>query len=558
MRITREWLDRPRGRKLVWLGLALVVLLSVAVLRLSGGAAAQEDAPSATAERGDLVVAVRGVGRVVEATPEAQIFASTSTPLSVTLLVSRGERVTAGQRLAVLDDGGAAAAATAQAESELELARLDLRQTQVNRPSSISAARLDVQRAQADLQTLLGGTREARASAVRLAERNVELAYKRLDQLQAPPNPADVRAAEAEVKKANAALAALLKPPATPSPTALAAAQQAVVVAQQNLARAQATGTPSEVSAAQLELYRAQAELDALQQPPATPLPEDVDAAKAAVESANQNLRKLFAPPNPADLQSARLDVQRAEADLRQLRVGPSATAKAPANEAIKSARERLSQTASPIGIDLARQNMTTARAKLDAARAAERLLAVRAPAAGSVSALLVAPGEAVDATKPILTLVSLDRLSVTLDLSEFDFAQVRRGQKAIISVDALGGKPYAGSVEFVPLTGTDTNGVVTFPVEISLRSAAGVKPGMNVSVRIIVAQKENALQVPLEAILRDEEDRPYVTVVDDSGQETNRKVVLGLANNDNVEILKGLRAGEDVVLAQSQAQEEG
>ena len=165
-------------------------------------------------------------------------------------------------------------------------------------------------------------------------------------------------------------------------------------------------------------------------------------------------------------------------------------------------------------------------KAKLDAARAAERLLTIRAPAAGTVSSLLVAPGAAVDATKAILTVASLDRLGVTIDLSEFDVAQVRRGQKAVVNVDALGGEPYAGSVEYVPLTGTDTNGVITFPVEVSLRKAPGVKPGMNVSVRIIVARKSNVLQLPLEAILRDGEDRPYVTVVDESGQEEDEVLI--------------------------------
>ena len=166
MTITREWLDHARKSKLVWLGLALVLLLSVAVLRLSGGAAAQEDTPTATAERGNLVVTVRGVGRVVEETPEVQVYPSTSVPLPVTIEVSRGEHVTAGQRLAVLDDGGAAAAATAQSESDLGLARLELRQARESRPASISAARLDVQRAQADLETLLGGTQKARARAI--------------------------------------------------------------------------------------------------------------------------------------------------------------------------------------------------------------------------------------------------------------------------------------------------------------------------------------------------------------------------------------------------------
>ena len=557
MSIARELFDRARGRKLVWIALGLAALLSIAVLQLSGGAAAQEDSTTTTAERGTLVVSVRGVGRVVEATPEFQVYPATSVPLLVRFRVARGDHVTAGQPLGVLDDGGAAAAAAAQAQSELDLARLDVRQAQTSRPAGISAARVDVKRAQADLETLLGGPPSARARALHLAETNVQLAQRRLDQLHAPPSSADVAAAQAEVKRANAALAALQKPPATPAPEALAAAQQAVVVARQNLAKAQAFGTPSEISAAQLELYRAQAELAALQQPPAAPLPEELDAARAAVESANENLRKLFAPPNPADVQSAQLELERARTELSQLRAGPSATARAPAHQAIEAARKRLAEAMSPIAVDLARQNVTIAQAKLEAARAAQRLLTIRAPASGTVSALLVGSGAAVDATKPILTLVSLARLSVTIDLSEFDVAQVRRGQKAIVDVDAFGGEPYAGSVQYVPLTGTDTNGVVTFPVEISLRKVAGVKPGMNVSVRIIVARKQNVVQVPLEAITRDEEDRAYVTVVGDSGQETKRKVVLGLANNENVEVVKGLRAGEDVVLTPPQAQEE-
>ena len=557
MSIAREFRRRAPGRKLLWLGLGLVLLLSLAVLQLSRGAAAQEDATTAAAQKGTLVVSVRGVGRVVEATPELQVYPSTSVPLPVNFLVARGDQVTAGQRLAVLDDGGSAAAATSQAQSELDFARLEVRQAQHSQPATVSAARVDVERAKADLETLLGGTPQAQARAVHLAEVNVQLAQKRLDQLQAPPAPADVAAAQAEVKRANAALAALRKPPPAPAPEAVAAAQQAVVVARQNLAKAQAFGTPSEISAAQLDLYRAQAELAALQQPPAGPLPEEIDAAQAAVDSANENLRKLFAPPSPADVRSAQLELARAKAELSQLRAGPSATAKTSAHGAIQSARKRLAEAMSPMAVELARQNVTTARAKLEAARAAERPLTIRAPASGTVSALLVSPGAAVDATKPILTVVSLARLSVTIDLSEFDVAQVRRGQKAVVSVDALGGKPYAGTVQYVPLTGTDTNGVVTFPVEISLRKVADVKPGMNVSVRIIVARRPNVVQVPLEAITRDEEDRPYVTVVGDTGQETKRKVVLGLANNDNVEVVKGLRAGEDVVITPPQAQEE-
>jgi len=137
----------------------------------------------------------------------------------------------------------------------------------------------------------------------------------------------------------------------------------------------------------------------------------------------------------------------------------------------------------------------------------------------------------------------------VDVDLSEFDVAQVRRGQPAIVSVDALGGKRYPGTVLFVALTGVENGGVVTFPVRIGLGRVAGVKPGMNVSVRIAVAKRFGVVHVPLEAVAQDAGEAT-VTVVDEAGAESVRPVELGLADNKIVEIRSGLKAGERVLLA--------
>jgi ERCC4-related helicase len=59
--------------------------------------------------------------------------------------------------------------------------------------------------------------------------------------------------------------------------------------------------------------------------------------------------------------------------------------------------------------------------------------------------------------------------------------------------------------------------------------------------------------------VTRDDEDRPIVTVLTKSDQTVLRRVTLGLSNNKQVEIVKNLRAGDRVVLAQSESQgEEG
>ena len=94
-------------------------------------------------------------------------------------------------------------------------------------------------------------------------------------------------------------------------------------------------------------------------------------------------------------------------------------------------------------------------------------------------------------------------------------------------------------------LVGVDNGGVVTFPVRVALKRSSAVKPGMNVSVRIIVAERDDVVRVPLEAVSGN-----AVTVVGANGGTVRRHVVLGLADNKQVEIRSCLQAGERVLLA--------
>jgi len=592
---------RVSRRGLVWLAFAaLAIGISLSVWQLQSAPAASESAAAAaTATRDDIVLTVGGVGRIVQAGVSAEIalpgaaaggatapgsaasggasaaagtsanavFPGTSGHL-VRFLVAPGQRVAAGQPLALLDDRRSAATAFAQAQNDVAIALLELRQKRTSDPlkglpaqpaelaaarravtaarmrlarllhgprhAEVSAARLDVKRAEADLETLLGGTTEAHAEAILLAKRNVQLAQERLDRILAPPSAVDVAVAEAEVRRAESDLAVLFKPAAGTVPEEITAARAAVAAARLKLAKLLAPPNPADVTPARVELERAQAELRKLE---AGPNPAALAAARQAVDSARARLAQLLGPPLRSDVTAARLDVLRAEADLAVLRArgGP----------------------ASPLDVALARLKVVAAQLRLASPRVTKPLLTVRAPSRGTVTALLTVPGAPVDSLTPIAAVADLDRLAVNVDLSEFDVARVRPGLRAVVSVDALGGKSFPGKVLFAALTGTSTGGVVTFPVQVGIRHVRGLRPGMNVSVRIIVARRHDVVQVPLEAVSRDEEDRAVVTVVDAAGETSARRVTLGLANNEKVEIVKGLRAGERVVLAASQGQQE-
>lgn len=527
-------------------------------------------------------------------------------------LVRQGQRVAFRQPLLQLDDGGQAAAALRQAEDDVSSARLELAQLLGSRPADVSAAELEVKRAKADLEALLGGPPAARARLVRAAKLAVAVAQSKLNRILAPANPADIRAAEADVKKAEADMAAVKKPAPAPSAAAVDAAEEAVTSAKERLAKVTGPPDPVAVSAAQLEVATAESTLEVLlardDPPPSNPellvaraavdaarakraqvsapadaatvsaaqadvkkavadlnaltnrpppSPEAVAAAQKAIEAAKLKLARLGAPASPADVQAARLELQKARDDLGVLRIGPSAAVKAAAQQAVVASQAKVNQLSrSPI--EIARLRVQAAQVRRNTARTAFNQLVVRSPVAGTVTSLLSSPGTPVDRTTPVATVTNIDRLAVNVDLSEFDVAQVKLGQHATVSVDALGGKTFPATVAFVALTGTDTAGIVTFPVRLTFTRTGNVKPGMNVSVKIVVAQAEDALLVPLDAVTKEGDDAT-VTVVDGSGKETERPVELGLANNEDVQILKGLKEGESVALTEpaATAQEE-
>jgi multidrug efflux pump subunit AcrA (membrane-fusion protein) len=449
-------------------------------------------------------------------------------------------------------------------------------------PLALSAAQLDVRKAESDLAAL---TRlidpPATPAELAAAEKAVEVANQRLVRLQGPPDPNEVNAAQLEVNKAAADLTALQKPP---SAEAIAAATAALDAARAKRAKLSQPSAEA-IAAATAALDAARAKRAKLSRPSV----EAIAAATAALHAAREKRAKLFQPPNRADVRSQRLDIERATEELRILREGPSPTGRAAARQAIIAAKVKLKQLlgaalpsdvtaarleigraeadlavlrarggpARPIDIQLAQLKVALAQAKLASARFSQRLLTVRTPWSGTVRTLLTLAGAPVDGSTPVAAVADLDHLGVTVALSEFDAAEVKRGLPAEVSVDALGGKTFDGRVEFTALAGADSGGVVTFPVEVSLAHSAGLKPGMNVSVRIIVAERRNVVALPLEAVSRDENDRAFVRVPGPSGNTVQHRVTLGLANNKNVQIVSGLRAGEDVVVAASGGAEE-
>jgi len=583
---------RPSRRAFIWLVVAAAALVALGVWRLQGSAEAQDSQSLATATRGPIVVTVGGVGQIVDglsgqSTPSTPSTSSSSTgggsspPANAVypsasgtvsnVLVAPGQSVVAGQTLAIVDDGGTASSAAAQAQIDLETALLELpssartgaldvalanvaltkqRLAVARGPASrsdLAVADAEVKKARADLAALLRpATQAPTAEALTAARTAVRVAEQRLARLTGPPDPAAVATAEAEVKKAEADLEALVRSDRTQPVTQreIDAARSAINAAKARLAKLLGPPDSADVGAAQLELERAQADLAALLRPAAPPSPEALASAEQALVAAQEKRKRLRQGSTQADVSAAHLELLRAQADLRTLRI------------AMRKASTGQGSTADvPVGLGLLK--IQSAQNRLSAARAAQGLLDVTSPWSGTVSAVYVSDGARVDTTTAIVSVSDLNNLAVNVNLSEFDVAQVEVGMKAVVSVDALGGETFPGTVEFVALTGTDTGGVVTFPVRVGLEDTEDLKPGMNTSVRIVVAKKANVVRVPLEAVSTNDADQEFVMVLDESGQQTEVEVETGLENNERIEIVEGLKAGARVVLPEVTAVEE-
>ncbi len=124
----------------------------------------------------------------------------------------------------------------------------------------------------------------------------------------------------------------------------------------------------------------------------------------------------------------------------------------------------------------------------------------VTAPVSGTVATVPVTVGEAVAPGETVVTVVDLRRLWIQGDFKETAIAQVRPGQQALISVDALPGRVLHGTVQYIqpatqsvfsllPPIQTSGNYIpVTQRVPVHIRLVdppAGLVPGMSVTVRL-------------------------------------------------------------------------
>jgi multidrug efflux pump subunit AcrA (membrane-fusion protein) len=133
--------------------------------------------------------------------------------------------------------------------------------------------------------------------------------------------------------------------------------------------------------------------------------------------------------------------------------------------------------------------------------------------------------------------------MQLVVPLSESEIGNVRVGQTATVTIEALAGHKVAAHILKVDALATSNSGVVSYDVTFQLdQHESGVKVGMSASAEVVVKQAEG-VNVPTTAI-----SRGSVTVVR-GGKHVSQPVSTGLAGDSSTIILGGLKTGEEVVL---------
>jgi len=207
---------------------------------------------------------------------------------------------------------------------------------------------------------------------------------------------------------------------------------------------------------------------------------------------------------------------------------------------------------------DLSEAQATLAQA--ESARQNASVLAsrtvVRARFAGVVAKRAHNPGDMVDASASdvILRIIDPSRLQVVASVAIADLARVKAGQAARITVPGAD-EPQSGKVLTRPAA-VDPNGVAA-DVRIAFEQQTSLPAGTPVRVDIVTDEHPNALAVPADAVLH-EDEATFVMVAGSDNKAHKRKVTTGLSTAKEVEITAGLQAGDAVIVQGQQGLPDG
>lgn len=326
--------------------------------------------------------------------------------------------------------------------------------------------------------------------------------------------------------------------------------------AQEGLENAQNPYGESDIAEARDAVERAQAELlDAQERGPINTADAEYEVEKAQ-KSCSESISKFMdGKISLSELRQAERNLVIAELDLEMVKLNVDNSV-SDAESKLANAEESLKEMldgADSLVVELKQAEVDSAQAALDDAlvqlELAKEGYPVVAPFDGVVANTNVEPGDEVNANTVVIELVDASAFEVSARVDEIDVAQLRLGQEATVTLDALPDLELPGNVSSISAFAQSQSGVVSYPITISLATPDGVqlREGMSATAAIEIELASNALLVPSSAIGGTGNRAMIMVMVD--GQPEPRMVTLGATDGVQTEVVTGLEEGDEVIM---------
>ncbi|MQR01767.1 efflux RND transporter periplasmic adaptor subunit [Glaciimonas soli] len=287
---------------------------------------------------------------------------------------------------------------------------------------------------------------------------------------------------------------------------------------------------------------------------------DDVKVGKMVVDiTPTQQPAKVESNRAQMARMQAELADQKAQMDFAQLQFQRQTQLKAQnatREESYESSRMSLSSASARVEAINAQIHQLEASMKQDEEN--NQHTQVLAPISGTVVTLNARPGQMVNAaqqTTPLMRIADLSKMTVQARVAEVDVTRLRKGMPATFTTPGYPGKHWSGKLRQVipvPAEGTGEQGKQTFYnvlFEVD-NPDQQLMSGMSTQVQFIVADVPEAVLLPTKLLGKPGADGLYsVNVVEQGQQVSPRKLQIGLRNQQHVQVLSGLAAGEQVLV---------
>ena len=226
-------------------------------------------------------------------------------------------------------------------------------------------------------------------------------------------------------------------------------------------------------------------------------------------------------------------------------------------------ARQKAPDLVVPQTVDDLRGQWQVAQAKLQRTQTLLQYSRLVAPFSGIITARFVDPGAFIPAattgstpqSAAVGTLMDYSRVRIQAFVPELEVPFVKNGMPVVVTVEELPGRTFPGSVtRFAHALDPGTKTMLT---EIEMPNPTGdLRPGAYATVQMELERKQNALLVPVPALLVEKAGTSVFAVVD--GKAKKLPVQIGFNDGTNVEIAGGLRDDQAVVLVGKQTLNDG